>query len=77
MSSALIIQLVAILIAMSCSLLGVFLVKRWLCWLMQLHIHSFIRNSSYIFFVHDMSSPILIVGASIVGVLTVYLVELC
>lgn len=77
MSSGVVIQLVAILISMSCSLLGVFLVLKTMAMLTDAITHTVLLGIVLsFFFVHDMSSPVLIFGASIVGVLTVYFVEL-
>lgn len=77
MSSFLAIQLIAILISISCSLLGVFLVLKKMSMLTDAITHTILLGIVLFFFVvHDLNSPFLIIGATIFGVLTVYLVEL-
>ena len=71
------IQLIAILISISCSLLGVFLVLKSMSMLTDTISHTVLLGIVLSFFVvHDLSSPFLIVGATLVGLFTVYLVEL-
>ena len=77
MSAHLTIQLIAILISISCSLLGVFLVLKSMSMLTDTISHTVLLGIVLSFFVvHDLSSPFLIVGATLVGLFTVYLVEL-
>lgn len=77
MSANLTIQLIAILISISCSLLGVFLVLKSMSMLTDTISHTVLLGIVLSFFVvHDLSSPFLIVGATLVGLFTVYLVEL-
>ena len=77
MSAKLTIQLIAILISISCSLLGVFLVLKSMSMLTDTISHTVLLGIVLSFFVvHDLSSPFLIVGATLVGLFTVYLVEL-
>lgn len=77
MSSFLIIHLIAIVISISCSLLGVFLVLKKMSMLTDAITHTVLLGIVLCFFiVHRLDSPLLIVGASVFGVLTVYLVEL-
>ncbi|MDO4690929.1 MAG: metal ABC transporter permease [Fusobacterium sp.] len=77
MSSFLVIHLIAILISISCSLLGVFLVLKKMSMLTDAITHTILLGIVLCFFiVHRLDSPFLIVGASLFGVLTVYLVEL-
>ncbi|WP_022819668.1 metal ABC transporter permease [Fusobacterium russii] len=77
MSSFLIIHLIAIVISISCSLLGVFLVLKKMSMLTDAITHTVLLGIVLCFFiVHRLDSPFLIVGASVFGVLTVYLVEL-
>ena len=77
MSANLTIQLIAILISISCSLLGVFLVLKSMSMLADTISHTVLLGIVLSFFVvHDLSSPFLIVGATLVGLFTVYLVEL-
>ena len=77
MSAGLEIQLIAILVAGSCSILGVFLVLKSMAMVSDAITHTILLGIVLAFFiVHDLNSPLLIIGAGIVGVLTVYLVEL-
>ena len=77
MSAGLIIQLIAICVASSCSILGTFLVLKSMAMISDAITHTILLGIVVAFFmVHDLSSPLLIVGAGIVGVLTVYLIEL-
>ena len=77
MSANLTIQLIAILISISCSLLGVFLVLKSMSMLTDTISHTVLLGIVLSFFVvHDLSSPFLIVCATLVGLFTVYLVEL-
>lgn len=76
MSAGLIIQLIAVLISISCSLLGVFLVLKNMSMLTDAITHTVLLGIVLGFFVsHNFTSPILIIGATLVGLLTVYLVE--
>jgi len=77
MSAGLEIQLIAILVAGACSILGVFLVLKSMAMVSDAITHTILLGIVLAFFiVHDLNSPLLIIGAGIVGVLTVYLVEL-
>ena len=77
MSANLTIQLIAILISISCSLLGVFLVLKSMSMLTDTISHTVLLGIVLSFFVvHDLSSPFLIVGATLVGLFTVFLVEI-
>lgn len=77
MSAGLTIQLIAILISVACSLLGVFLVLRSMSMLTDAISHTILLGIVLSFFItHKLDSPLLIVGATLVGLLTVYLVEL-
>ena len=68
--------IVLILTAISCSLLGVFLVLRNLSMLTDAISHTVLLGIVLAFFiVQDLDSPVLIVGASLMGLLTVYLIE--
>ena len=76
MSAGLVIQLIAVLISISCSLLGVFLVLKNMSMLTDAITHTVLLGIVLGFFVsHNYTSPILIIGATLVGLLTVYLVE--
>ncbi|PHH97142.1 metal ABC transporter permease [Fusobacterium nucleatum] len=77
MSAGLTIQLIAILISVACSLLGVFLVLRSMSMLTDAISHTILLGIVLSFFItHKLDSPLLIVGATLIGLLTVYLVEL-
>ena len=77
MSAGLTIQLIAILISVACSLLGVFLVLRSMRMLTDAISHTILLGIVLSFFItHKLDSPLLIIGATLVGLLTVYLVEL-
>ena len=76
MSAGLTIQLIAILISVACSLLGVFLVLRSMSMLTDAISHTVLLGIVLSFFItHKLDSPLLIVGATLTGLLTVYLVE--
>ena len=71
------IQIIAFLVAASCSILGVFLVLKSMAMIADAITHTILLGIVLAFFlVHDLSSPLLIIGAGIIGVVTVYLVEL-
>ncbi len=71
------IQLVAIVVAVACALVGVFLVLRQMAMMSDAITHSILPGIVVAFFiVQDLSSPFLIIGAAATGVLTVSLVEL-
>lgn len=77
MDTGLEIQIIAALTAGSCSILGVFLVLKSMAMISDAITHTVLLGIVLVFFVvRDLSSPLLIVGAGITGVLTVYLVEL-
>lgn len=71
------IQLVAVVVAVACALVGVFLVLRQMAMMSDAITHAILPGIVVAFFlVQDLSSPFLIVGAAATGVLTVTLVEL-
>jgi manganese/zinc/iron transport system permease protein len=71
------IQLVAIVVAVACALVGVFLVLRQMAMMSDAITHSILPGIVVAFFlVQDLSSPLLILAAAATGVLTVSLVEL-
>ncbi|CAM3139538.1 metal ABC transporter permease [Streptobacillus felis] len=77
MSAGLTILTVAILTAISCSILGVFLVLKNMSMLTDTISHTILLGIVISFFiVKKLDSPMLLVGATIVGLVTVYLVEL-
>lgn len=70
------IQIIAVLIALACSLPGVFLVLRHMAMMTDAITHTILLGIVLAFFVtHDLSSPLLIVGAALMGVFTVWLTE--
>lgn len=71
------IQIIAVIVAVACSIPGVFLVLRKMVMMSDAITHTILLGivGAY-FIVYDLSSPLLIIGASLVGLLTVYLVEL-
>lgn len=71
------IQLIVAVTAAACALPGVFLVLRRMALMCDAICHSVLFGIVLAFFVtHDLSSPLLVVGAAATGVLTVLLVEL-
>ena len=77
MSSSLVIQIIAILISTSCSVLGVFLVLKNMSMLTDAITHTVLLGIVLAFFISgNLNSPLFIVGASLVGLVTVYFVEL-
>lgn len=70
------ILIVASIVAVSCALVGVFLVLRKMAMMSDAITHTVLLGIVLGFFVtHDLSSPLLLVGALIMGIITVYLVE--
>lgn len=70
------IQLIAVIVAIACSLPGVFLVLRKMAMMSDAITHTILLGIVLAFFlVHDLNSPLLIIGATAVGLLTVYLIE--
>ena len=70
------IQLVAIIVATSCSIPGVFLVLRRMSMMADAISHSILLGIILAFFlVKDLSSPFLIIGAAASGVLAISLIE--
>ena len=77
MSTSLEIQLIAIIISVACTLPGVFLVLRKMSMMTDSITHTILLGIVLAFFaVKDMSSPILIIGAALMGVITVWLTEM-
>jgi len=71
------IQLIASVVAAACAIPGVFLVLRRMAMMSDAISHAILLGIVLAFFViRDISSPILIIGAALSGVLTVSLVEL-
>lgn len=76
MSPELEIQLIAIIVAVACSLLGIFLVLRKMSMITDAITHTILLGIVIAFFITDsLNSPLLIVGAAIMGVVTVFLTE--
>lgn len=77
MSAGLEIQLIAIIVAIACSLPGVFLVLRKMSMMSDAITHTILLGIVIAFFITDsLTSPFLIVGAALMGVFTVFLTEL-
>ena len=77
MTAGIEIQLIAIIISIACSLCGTFLVIRKMSMMSDSITHTILLGIVIAFFiVHDLSSPLLIVGAASIGVITVWLTEL-
>lgn len=70
------VQLIAVVVAMSCALPGVFLVLRRMALMSDAISHSILLGIVLAFFVvEDLTSPFLVLAAALTGVLTVALVE--
>lgn len=71
------IQLIAVLVSVACALPGVFLVIRGMAMMTDAITHTILLGIVLAFFItQDLNSPLLIVGAALVGILTVWLTEL-
>lgn len=76
MSPQIEIQLIAIFVAIACSLPGVFLVLRKMSMVSDAITHTILLGIVLAFFyTHNLSSPLLIIGATAIGVITVWLTE--
>ena len=70
------IQLIAVLVAVACALPGTFLVLRNMSMMSDSITHTILLGIVLAFFlVQDLSSPLLICGAAVIGVVTVWLTE--
>ncbi len=70
------IQLIAVIVAVTCALPGVFLVLRKMSMMSDSITHTILLGIVLAFFItHDLSSPLLIAGAAFMGVATVWLTE--
>ena len=70
------IQIIAVLVALACSILGVFLVLRKTALISDAISHSILPGIVIGFFItEDLNSPLLIFLAAIMGMFTVFLVE--
>lgn len=77
MTASIEIFLIALTVSISCSTLGIFLLLKKMTMMSDAITHTVILGIVIAFLiVHDLSSPFLIIGASIIGVLTVWLSEL-
>lgn len=71
------ILLIGVVVAVACTLPGVFLVLRKMAMMTDAITHTILLGIIGVFLlVNDLSSPLLIIGAAGVGLFTVYLVEL-
>ncbi|MDO4794805.1 MAG: metal ABC transporter permease [Brachymonas sp.] len=71
------IQLIAVFVAVACALPGCFLVLRKMAMMADSITHTILLGIVLAFFMtHDLKSPLLIVGAALMGVLTVWLTEM-
>ena len=71
------IQIIAVIVAVACALPGTFLVLRKMSMMSDSITHTILLGIVLAFFVtHDLSSPFLILGAALMGVVTVWLTEL-
>ena len=70
------IQIIAVIVAISCSLVGSFLVLTKKTMMSDAITHTILLGIVLAFFVtHDLSSPLLIIGASMMGLATVWATE--
>ncbi len=77
MSPQIEIQIIAVIVAVACALPGVFLVLRKMSMMSDSITHTILLGIVLAFFVtHDLSSPLLIAGAALMGVVTVWLTEM-
>ena len=77
MSAGLEIQLIAIIVAVACSIPGVFLVLRKMSMMSDAITHTILLGIVIAFFItKSLTSPLLILGAAIMGVITVFLTEI-
>ncbi len=71
------IQLIGIIVSVACVIPGVFLILRSMSMMSDAISHTILLGIVLAFFVtHDLNSPLLVIGAALMGTLTVYLVEL-
>ncbi|WP_312159927.1 metal ABC transporter permease [Oscillibacter sp.] len=71
------IQIIAVIVAVACALPGTFLVLRKMSMMSDSITHTNLLGIVLAFFVtHDLSSPLLIAGAALMGVVTVWLTEM-
>jgi manganese/zinc/iron transport system permease protein len=71
------IQLIAVIVAVACALPGVFLVLRRMAMMSDAISHTVLLGIVIAFFItKSLTSPLLLIGAALMGVITVSLVEL-
>lgn len=71
------IQIIAVFVAVACALPGTFLVLRKMSMMSDSITHTILLGIVLAFFItYDLSSPLLIIGAAMMGVITVWLSEL-
>lgn len=76
MSPQLEIQIIAVLVAVACALPGVFLVLRKMSMMSDSITHTILLGIVLAFFLtHDLASPFLMIGAALIGLVTVWLTE--
>lgn len=77
MTASLEIQLIAIIVAVNCALPGVFLMLRKMAMMSDSITHTILLGIVLAYFItRDLSSPLLIISASLMGLITVWLTEL-
>ena len=70
------IVIVSVIVSAACSILGVFLILRKMAMMTDAISHTILLGIVAAFFITEsLTSPLLIIGAALVGVLTVYLTE--
>lgn len=70
------IQLISVIVAIACALPGVFLVLRKMAMMADSITHTILLGIVLAFFMtHDLGSPLLIMGATVMGVITVWFTE--
>lgn len=70
------IQLIAIVVALACSIPGVFLILRKMSMMTDAITHTILLGIVMAFLItNDLNSPLLIIGATLMGVFTVFLTE--
>lgn len=76
MSPQIEIQIIATIVAIACALPGTFLVLRKMSMMSDSITHTILLGIVLAFFVtHSLTSPLLIIGAALMGVITVWLTE--
>ena len=76
MSPQIEIQIIAVIVAIACALPGVFLVLKKMSMMSDSITHTILLGIVLAFFVvHNLSSPLLIAGAALIGLVTVWITE--